>query len=144
MESHQLAMLLRRAYMNLHRKTNAAVAGDEVTAEQFVLLTLLQEHGPLSQREIVQKAYSDPSTVRAMVVLLQNRGLVSRSVHPSDGRAWLVELTAAGNALQKRLWKATQPVRDYLGESMKPGQAKLLAEILQRWSDPEQSEMGCE
>ena len=41
---------------------------------------------------------SDPSTVRAMLVLLEERGLVSRDTHPTDGRARTVALTAVGAA----------------------------------------------
>ncbi len=35
-------------------------------------------------------------TVRAMLLLLQDRGLVARQRHPDDGRARSVALTALG------------------------------------------------
>jgi DNA-binding MarR family transcriptional regulator len=58
-----------------------------VTADQFVLLATLARGHALTQRELAARMPSDPSTVRAMLVLLEERGLVSRDTHPTDGRA---------------------------------------------------------
>ena len=75
------------AYLMLHRQSDAAFAPHGVTADQFVLLARLSEGEALTQKELAIRMPSDPSTVRAMLVLLEERGLVRRDPHPTDGRA---------------------------------------------------------
>ena len=41
----------------------------------------------------MERISSDPNTVRAMLLLLEQRGLVVRERHPTDGRARTVALT---------------------------------------------------
>ncbi len=87
MSGHELAMSLRAAYLVMHRRTGALLARTRVTADQFVVLSALAEADALTQRELVSRTSSDPNTMRAMLVLLERRGLIKRRPHPRDGRA---------------------------------------------------------
>src|SRR5438270_7326427 len=91
-----VARALRAAYLALHRQTNACFAEDGVTADQFVLLAALAEAAAVTQQDLVRRVGSDPNTVRAMLLLLEEGGLVSRERHPTDGRARRVTLTGQG------------------------------------------------
>ena len=82
----ELPMAIRGVYLALHRKTDAKFVAYGVTADQFVLLATLSRGHALTQRELARRMPSDPSTVRAMLVLLEKQGLVEREVHPSDSR----------------------------------------------------------
>jgi DNA-binding MarR family transcriptional regulator len=84
---HDIAMGLRAAYWAMHRQTEAGLARGGVTADQFVLLALLAEWDGITQQELVRRAASDANTVRAMLVLLESRGLVARQGHPTDRHA---------------------------------------------------------
>src|SRR3954449_1149343 len=102
---HHIAIALRAAYLALHRRSEARFARHGVTADQFVLLATLARGGEaLTQRELARRMPSDPSTVRAMLGLLERRGLVERDAHPTDARARTVALTAKGTRAFKRLW----------------------------------------
>src|SRR6476646_8022763 len=104
---HDLAMALRAAYLALHRRSDARFAPHGATADQFVLLATLARGGhALTQRKLAGRMSSDPSTVRAMLVLLERRGLVGRDAHPTDGRARSVALTAEGERAFRELWAA--------------------------------------
>ena len=92
----EIARALRAAYLALHRQTDDCFANDGVTADQFVLLAALAEADAVTQQELVLRVGSDPNTVRAMLLLLEGRGLVARARHPADGRARCVTLTAKG------------------------------------------------
>jgi MarR family len=96
-DGHELAIALRAAYLALHRRSEAAFASHGVTADQFVLLATLNRGHALTQRELARRMSSDPSTVRAMLVLLERRGLVEREAHPTDARARTVALTSKGD-----------------------------------------------
>ena len=128
-----IAIALRAAYLALHRRSEARFAPHGVTADQFVLLATLARGGhALTQRELARRMSSDPSTVRAMLVLLEQRGLVERDTHPTDARARTVALTAKGVRAYQRLWTAGDPVRAQLLGALQPGEAETLVRLLAR------------
>src|SRR4051794_16153327 len=141
-----LALALRGAYLALHRGSDAAFEPHGVTADQFVLLATLSRGGhALTQRELARRMSSDPSTVRAMLVLLERRGLVGRDAHPTDARARTVALTAKGERAYRRLWAAGEPVRARMLGVLHPGDAATLVRLLARVAralDPEPAPVG--
>lgn len=128
-----IAMALRAAYLALHRRSDAAFARHGLTADQFVLLASLARRGhALTQRELARRMSSDPSTVRAMLVLLERRGLVERDAHPTDARARTVALTAKGRRAFRTLWAAGEPIRAEMLAVLRPAEADTLVELLAR------------
>lgn len=100
-------MRLRRAYQSLHRRANAELKRQfDVTADQFVVLSLLAERDGFSQQELCSRCCSDPSTIGALVRLMEGKGWVHREADPGDLRARLVHITAEGRNLQRRMWEA--------------------------------------
>jgi DNA-binding MarR family transcriptional regulator len=132
---HEIAKALRAAYLALHRQTNACFATDGVTADQFVVLSALADEDGVTQQDLVRRVNSDPNTVRAILMLLEGRGLVTREPHPVDGRARSVALTAKGRQAFKKLWATSAPLRARLLGAFRPGEATALAELLHRVAD---------
>jgi DNA-binding MarR family transcriptional regulator len=130
----QLPLELRAAYLALHRSSDVQFAKLGVTADQFVLLATLARGDALTQRELAARMPSDPSTVRAMLVLLERRGLVSRDTHPTDARARTVALTAAGQRKFRQVFKAGQAVRDQMVSSLSETETRSLVRLLRRVS----------
>ncbi|WP_246173735.1 MarR family winged helix-turn-helix transcriptional regulator [Limnoglobus roseus] len=125
-------MALRAAYLALHRRSDAAFAARGVTADQFVLLATLARGHALTQRELARRMSSDPSTVRAMLVLMERQGLVERDVHPTDARARTVALTPKGKRAFRQLWAAGEPIRQQMIAVLDPDEADTLARLLTR------------
>src|SRR6476659_2302693 len=123
---HKVARALRAAYLALHRQTNACLADDGVTADQFVLLSALSDADAVTQQDLVRRVGSDPNTVRAMLLLLEGRGLVARERHPSDGRARCVTLTAKGRQVFEKLWTKSDPLRERLLGAFQPDEVTTL------------------
>ena len=141
-DESEIPVALRAAYLALHRRSEARFAPHGVTADQFVLLaTLAREGHALTQRELARRLSSDPSTVRAMLVLLERRGLVQRDEHPTDARKRTVALTAKGLRAYRRLWAAGEPVRARMLGALEPGEAEALVRLLGRVS--ESLDPGC-
>jgi DNA-binding MarR family transcriptional regulator len=134
-EERGLPLALRAAYMALHRSSEAAFAEHGVTADQFVLMLALQEGRSLTQRELAERIWSDSSTVRAMLVLLERNGYVRRTGHPDDSRAKTVELTAEGKRKLRKLWKSGQAIRDRMYASLSAKECERLIESLRRLAD---------
>ncbi|MFO1066513.1 MAG: MarR family transcriptional regulator [Pirellulales bacterium] len=131
-EGAELPMALRAAYMGLHRRTDARFAMFGVTADQFVLLATLERTGAITQRELARRMPSDPSTVRAMLVLLEKQGLVERETHPTDARALHVKLTTAGRRKFRQLWKAGEQIRQDMMSAIPAGEREIVIKNLER------------
>ncbi len=126
----EVARALRAAYLALHRQTNDCFAEDGVTADQFALLSALADGDAITQQELVRRIGSDPNTVRAMLLLLEGRGLVVRERHPSDGRARSVTLTAKGRRVFKKLWRKSEQLRARLLSAFHPDEVSVLVRLL--------------
>src|SRR5262245_46704350 len=122
----EVARALRAAYLALHRQTNDCFAKDGVTADQFVLLAALADADAVTQQELVRRVGSDPSTVRAMLLLLEGRGLLAGERHPADGRARCVTLTAKGGQVFKKLLAKSEPLRVRLLSAFRPDEVTAL------------------
>jgi len=131
-QKDHLPLALRAAYHGLHRQSDMQFAEHGVTADQFVLLATLARGAALTQRELAARMPSDPSTVRAMLVLLERHGLVSRDTHPTDGRSRTVALTTAGRQKFQRVWEAGQSIRDQMVSSLSAREAGTLVTLLRR------------
>lgn len=132
---HDIAMGLRAAYLSMHRQTNSDLAPFRMTADQFVLLALLTEQDRITQQELARRASSDPNTIRAMLVLLENRGLVARRRHPTDGRALRVTLTRKGRQAYAKLSAEIKPLQIRLSSLFQAEKAKTLVVFLDRISE---------
>lgn len=132
MAKNEIPMALRAAYLALHRRSEARFARHGVTADQFVLLATLAHGEALTQRELARRMPSDPSTVRAMLVLLERGGLIERDIHPTDARARTAALTPAGKQKFEQLWKAGESIRAKMYGSLQPYEGEMLVKLLAR------------
>jgi DNA-binding MarR family transcriptional regulator len=107
---HEVGMWLRKAYLSFHRRANAWMLNHGVTADQFVLLSVVAREPGLTQIAIVERTASDPNTVAAILRLLEQRRLIRREAHARDGRARCVFLTAEGRRVQRRAAKDAEPI----------------------------------
>ena len=117
-QGHELGMLLRKAYLSFHRRANARILKHGITADQFVLLTVVAREPGITQITIVERTASDPNTVAAILRLMERRRLVSREAHVRDRRARCVFPTAAGRRVQRRAAKEAEPVLASLWECL--------------------------
>jgi DNA-binding MarR family transcriptional regulator len=137
---HEIAMGLRAAYLSMHRQTNSFLAPFGMTADQFVLISLLADKDGITQQELTRRASSDPNTIRAMLVRMENNGLLTRDQHPTDGRARKVTLTYKGRRTYAMLSEKIKPLQDAL---LAPFQIKdadklimflnLISEAMMQW-----------
>ena len=130
--AQKMPILLRAAYLAMHRSTNAHLAQSGVTADQFVLLCVLAKGSAITQQDLARRSSSDPNTIRPMLEILERRGLVTRQRHPSDGRARTAKLTTKGLNTWKKLTAASEPVRERLLAAFRPAETPTVLDILGR------------
>ena len=132
---HEIAMSLRSAYLSMHRQTNSFLNNFDMTADQFVLMSILAEHDGITQQELSVKAFSDPNTVRAMLVLMEKKGFVSRDDHTIDKRAKVVKLTSKGIQTYSEISNKIEPLQGKLFYHFEDEQLLQLKEYLSRISE---------
>jgi DNA-binding MarR family transcriptional regulator len=130
--AQKMPILLRAAYLAMHRSTNSHLARSGVTADQFVLLCVLAKGSALMQQDLARRSSSDPNTIRPMLEILEGRGLVTRQWHPTDGRARTAKLTTKGLKTWKKLNAASEPVRERLLAAFRPAETPTVLDILGR------------
>jgi len=70
-----------------------------IDPRHYVVLLLLEEVGPISQKVISEDLNIDPTIMVAIVDDLERLGLVRRDANPEDRRAYAVKLTSKGGRM---------------------------------------------
>ncbi|GGM33503.1 MarR family transcriptional regulator [Micromonospora sonchi] len=133
----QLAHQLRDAITRLNRRVRQARPVGDLTVTQLSALTSIRLGGAVTPRELADVERVQPPTMTRIVAKLEERGLVQRSPHPTDGRQVILAVTEGGRTVLDQF----ERVRDVwlahrLAELSDADQETLhhAAEILQRLS----------
>jgi DNA-binding MarR family transcriptional regulator len=81
-------------------RDSQGVAG--VTAAQAAVMFVIARERATTQRRVAEQLKLNESAVTGMVGRLMEAGFVARAPSPTDGRAWTVTLTPAGEAALER------------------------------------------
>ena len=79
---------------------------------QFAALAAIERHGSMTPRELADHEKVQPPSMTRVIAHLEERGLVARRPHPTDGRQVELNATEAGSALladerrRKEAWLA--------------------------------------
>lgn len=95
----ELASVLRVSVMRLSRRLRAERLDEGLTLTQMATLGTLERHGPLTPRELAGHEKVQPPSMTRILAGLEERGLIARTPHATDGRQHLVSLTADARAL---------------------------------------------
>jgi DNA-binding MarR family transcriptional regulator len=128
------------AIVLLVRRVRAAVASNELSMTESAVLGRLEKEGPATTAELARAEGMKPQSMGATVAALEERALVERKPHPTDGRQVNIELTAQGRAVRestrsaKRTW-----ITNAIAQLDKQDQATLFAaaRIIQKLAEAE-------
>lgn len=130
-----LAVELRHAILRTSRRIRQERSVDDVTPGQYSVLAGLDNHGPLTPREIAAHEKVQPPSMTRTIAALEELGLVSRTDHPTDGRQVLVALTPEGTTVVRETRKRRDAWLAQRLAELAPDERDTLAraaEILQR------------
>src|SRR5690349_23821568 len=110
----ELARTLREAIQRFNRRVRQTRAVGDLTSSQLSALTSLQLAGALTPRELADIERVQPPTMTKIVGKLEERGLVVRTPHPTDGRQVILAATEQGREMYAQFetarneWLASQ------------------------------------
>jgi DNA-binding MarR family transcriptional regulator len=95
----ELASTMRVSVMRLSRRLRSERADHELSLTQIATLASLERKGPLTPRELASHEKVQPPSMTRILAGLEERGLITRTPHASDGRQHLVALTKPAREL---------------------------------------------
>jgi len=110
-----------------------------LTARGWGVLSTLVESGHLTQIELATRMAIDWTAMVYLIDELEESGLVQRVRRPDDRRAFLINLTAKGRAVQRKGASALASARDQLLAPLAVKEREqlnaLLTRIIDHWQD---------
>ncbi len=131
----QLAVLLRDAITRLNRRVRQTRPVGDLTGTQLSALASLELAGALTPSELAELERVRPPTMSRIVAKLEERGLVQRTPHPTDGRQVILAPTAQGRAVLAQITRAREEWLTRRLAELTPEEREVLqeaAEILRR------------
>ncbi|MEU7833958.1 MarR family transcriptional regulator [Nonomuraea sp. NPDC052129] len=116
-----LATALRVSLARLTRRLRRQAAAHSLTPTQFATLAAVERHSAITPGELAELEKVQPPSMTRVIAALEERGLVSRTPHPTDRRQVTVTVTEAAQKLlkeERRLKEAwlSQRLRDLTAE----------------------------
>ncbi|MFF0307158.1 MarR family winged helix-turn-helix transcriptional regulator [Streptosporangium sp. NPDC004379] len=96
-----LASALRVSLARLNRRLRRQAAGHSLTPTQLATLAAVERHSGITPGELAELEKVQPPSMTRVTAVLDERGLVSRTPHPTDRRQVTLSVTEAGSALLK-------------------------------------------
>ena len=93
---HKVALAVREAITKINRRLRQTRPLGELTVAQISALLSLDVAGALTPRELADVERVQPPTMTRIVARLEERGLVQRSPHPTDGRQVILAASPEG------------------------------------------------
>ncbi len=96
----------------LVRRVRAAAASHELSLTESAVMARLARQGPATIADLARAESMKPQSMGTTITALEERDLVERRPHPTDGRQVNIELTAKGADVRnsardaKRTWLA--------------------------------------
>ena len=127
-----LWLVLMKAHRTLGRLAAGSIESSEVGLSDFAVLEMLLHKGPQPVNEIGRRVELTSGAITTAVDRLQSRGLVTREAHPTDRRARIVRLTAAGEEEAARIFALHKAVMDLAASGLSKKERATLIELVKK------------
>src|ERR1700693_5189476 len=107
-----LWLVLMKAHRALERLATRSIESSEVGLSDFAVLEMLLHKGPQPVNEIGRRIELTSGAITTAVDRLEARGLAPPQAPPSDRRARIVRLTAAGEEQAARIFAGHKVAMD--------------------------------
>ncbi|MEV0603204.1 MarR family transcriptional regulator [Streptomyces sp. NPDC050315] len=125
----QLVTDLSAAVGLLMRRLRAESPSGGLTPTQRAVCARLDSDGPATTAALARAELVRPQSMRVTLAALEERGIVARSPHPTDGRQAVLALTDEGRRVLADVRRAKQNwLTAALAEQTTPEERRVLAE----------------
>jgi MarR family 2-MHQ and catechol resistance regulon transcriptional repressor len=127
-----LWLVLMKAHRTLQRSATRSIESSEVGLSDFAVMEMLLHKGPQPVNEIGRRVELTSGAITTAVDRLESRGLVTREAHPSDRRARIVRLTAAGEKQAAEIFAGHKAAMDLAASGLSKTERATLIDLLKK------------
>ena len=131
----RIGYLLKRAQVALRAEMDERLARHGLTTPQYAALSALDSTSRLSNAELARRSFVTPQTMIRIVAGLEEKGLVTRSEHPSHGRILEATLTAEGRRAVRACHELVNDVERRMVNALSETERSTLARLLVSCAD---------
>lgn len=128
--SRSLPIALLRARERVMGPIRAMLADAGVTEQQWRVLRVLQESGPLDPTRIAEQACLLLPSLTRILQKLEEKALIRRKPNPSDKRKQIVQISADGAALIEENFDSSIALMEKVRTQMGPDRYERLLDLL--------------
>src|SRR6058998_4407125 len=125
-----LWLVVMKAHRTLQRLATRSIELSEVGLSDFAVMEMLLHKGPQPVNEIGRRVELTSGAITTAVDRLESRNLVTREAHPSDRRARIVRLTAAGEKQAAKIFADHKAAMDLAASALSKAERATLIELL--------------
>jgi len=127
-----LWLVLMKAHRTLQRLATRSIESSEAGLSDFAVMEMLLHKGPQPVNAIGRRVELTSGAITTAVDRLESRGLVTREAHPSDRRARIVRLTAAGEEKAAKIFVGHKAAMDVAASALSKTERATLIELLKK------------
>jgi DNA-binding MarR family transcriptional regulator len=131
-DPRRVEIALFRASRSVRRAFNTRLAAIDLNMTQAGLLSCLDEHGSLTQRELADLLHITRVSAGTCIDSLEARSLVKRTGDPDDRRVWLISLTREAGSVIDEFKRIDDELRSDLRRGFERAERQQLAALLDR------------
>ncbi len=124
------AARLRSAVNRISRRLRPTRAGAGFTPTEISVLETVAKRGPIRLSDLAAVEGMNPTMLSRVARKLEAPGLIRRHRHPIDGRAALLEVTAAGRRLFERIRSERTDQLSLELDALDPTERRLVIDAL--------------
>jgi DNA-binding MarR family transcriptional regulator len=130
--TRRLEFMLVRARAGVARLAAETLAPLDIDGRHYGVLAVLAEFGPVSQQTLADILCVDRSTMVGFVDELEARGYVRRGRNPTDRRAYAIDLTDAGQSVQREAATLLEGCERHYLDLLSPPERRQIFDLLGR------------
>lgn len=127
-----LWLVMMKAHRALQRVATRSIESSEWGLSDFAVMEMLLHKGPQPVNEIGRRIELTSGAITTAVDRLESLGLVTREAHPSDRRARIVRLTAAGKEQAAKIFAIHKAAMDSAASGLSKTERATLIELLRK------------
>lgn len=125
-----LGFILNKTNTKLKNQLFQRFKEDDITPEQWSILTCLWRQEGVSPKELADLIYKDKPNTNRILEKLQAKGLILRKAHPTDRRAYQIYLTERGWAIKDKLIAKVTQLQDEVTAGLGKEQVEEMKRLL--------------
>ncbi|MDH5164519.1 MarR family winged helix-turn-helix transcriptional regulator [Heyndrickxia oleronia] len=127
---NNLGVFIHSVDLEITSFVNKKLADFQLTSEQNLIMAILWEQEGVSQNEIALRLNKDKSSVARMIVTLEKKGYIHRTICQKDRRSIEVFLTEKGKMLGKDVIPINQNIINTISKGMTEEEVIQLQRLL--------------